>query len=181
MDIKLLELPAEQMGRIAQVDRTEKTRAKYYACPSEDGWGMTLKRVPLSPPQESGPWTARGIARRIAEWQPQVRGGGLFVGAFRGKKLEGFAVLGCKAEDETAELCALFVDAGCRRRGVGARLLGHVEDAARRRGIRALWIASNRTESAVRFYRKHGCLLITVRDNSVIPHRKADPVFAKPL
>ena len=95
--------------------------------------------------------------------------------------LVGFAALGPKLADASAELLGLFIDAGQRRQGIGSLLMSQTERLARQRGVQAIFLSSNRTCSAVEFYLKHGCKAITLRNRFVVKHWKADPVFAKEL
>jgi hypothetical protein len=94
--------------------------AEYVAVASDDGLGLRLSRVPLDPPSRIGPWGNAGVEARIGSWRPEVESGGFYIGAFREARLCGFGVLGPVEKDGSAELHALFVDAGCRRSGVGA-------------------------------------------------------------
>lgn len=174
-------LAADDFFLIAQVERSEANVADYLALPSEDGLGLRLSRVPVDPPLRIGPWDEAGVKTRIDWWRPEVEAGGFFIGAFRDKKLCGFGVLGPVKKDGSIELHALFVDAGCRRSGVGELLLKELERAATNRAAVSIWCASNRTASAVEFYLKHGYRPIGLNDNTLVPHRTGDPVLAKSL
>lgn len=179
--MRIRELDAADIDRIGEVDRSELVVAEYLARPTANGLGLHLERVGLEPPQVVGPWTSEDIAHRVKLWQPEIDAGGCFFAVEEETQLKGFAILGPVAPDRSVELCALFVDAGCRRTGIGFRLLEAVEAWAREHGAGSLWCGSNRTESAVRFYITHGFCAIGVSDNSLVPHRLGDPVLAKPL
>jgi len=181
MDTVVTKMEADRIRMIEQVDRSELVEAEYVADQSSDGRSLTLRRVEKSPPERIGPWSPEDVDRRVADWKPQIEGEGLLLGAFLGERLIGFAALSSEVSDGSAELLALFVDAKHRRSGVGSLLMEAVEDLARQRGIRALFIASNRTASSVEFYLKHGCKAITLRTNSILRHGPEDPVFAKQL
>jgi len=181
MEIELREMRVEEIGMIEQVDRSERVEAKYVAERSADGMGLRLRKVLKVPPGETGPWGERGVEERINLWRPELEKGGVMVGAFEGERLVGFGILGRKLRDGSAEMCALFVGAGYRRSGIGSRLMGEMERIGRERGVSALFIGSNATESAVDFYLKQGCEVIGLSDNSLIRHRTGDPVFAKRL
>ncbi len=107
--------------------------------------------------------------------------GGCFLGAFRDSRLCAFGVIGPVKDDRSVELHALFVDAGCRRCGVGGLLLGKLERHARDCGAASIWCESNCTASAVEFYLKHGFCPITLNSNELVQHRVGDPVLAKSL
>ena len=181
MEIELREMDLKEIWLIEQVDRSERVEAKYVADRSADGMGLSLRRVPKDPPGETGPWGKRGVEARINLWRPKLEKGGVMLGAFDRERLVGFGILGPKLRDGSAELCAIFVDTEYRRSGIGSRLMGEIEMRARERGVSALSIGSNPTASAVEFYLKHGCKVITLSDNSLIKHRPGDPVFAKEL
>lgn len=181
MGISLREMGVEELWMIEQVDRSERVEAEYVAERSPDGLSLRLRRVARIPPGETGPWDERGIERRVNLWRPELEKGGLFLGAFDGERFVGFGILGPKLRDGSAELCAVFVDANYRRKGIGSRLMEEIEKRARERGVAAVFIGSNRTESAVNFYLKHGCEVIALSDNLIVKHRSGDPVFAKKL
>jgi ribosomal protein S18 acetylase RimI-like enzyme len=166
---------------IGQVDRSEVNSANYLAEPSEDGLALRLTRVAADPPVRIGPWNEADVKRRIDLWQPVVEAGGLLLGAFAGEKLCGFGVLGSVKKDRSAELHALFIDAGFRRGGVGGLLLRELERIAMERGGASIWCQSNRTASAVEFYLKHGYRPISLQSNHLVRHRPGDPVMGKPL
>lgn len=178
--VRLERLDADDLPRISEVDRAERVEAEYLARPTADGRGLALKRVALDPALEIPTWSEYGVEVRVREWRPQVEAGGVFEGAFLDSKLVGFGVLGPE-RDASAEVCALFVDAGQRRAGVGGLLMARLEELARERGVRALWLGSNRTASSVEFYLKHGFGVISLNSNALVAHRPGDPVFAKSL
>ena len=175
------ELGSDDLARIAEVDRTELVEAEYVALESDDGRGLRLVQAEIDPPQHTGPWTEKGVERRIELWKPKVEAGGLFLGAFLDLTLVGFAVLGPAHSDRSCELCALFVDFHHRRRGVGSHLMSRVERVARERRARSLWLGSNRTASAVEFYLQQGCKVISLNSDAIVKHHSGDPVFAKEL
>jgi len=178
---ELRALDATDLALVGQVDRSESNTAEYVALPSDDGLSLRLTRVPVDPPSHIPPWGEAAVAMRIGWWKPEVEAGGFFLGAFHQQTLCGFGVLGPVKEDRSIELHALFVDAGCRRSGVGGLLLRELERAAMRLGASSVWCGSNRTASAVEFYLKHGYRVISLNSNAVVRHRSGDPVMAKLL
>ena len=181
MEIALREQRVEDLHRIGEVDRTETVVARHLARRSSDGLSLTLTRFVKDPPGYQPPWDERAVEHRVNLWRPELEQGGLFLGAFDGEKLAGFAILGHKHNDESAELAAVFVDAGCRRTGLGSILVREIEERARKLNIRSLFIHANWTESAVMFCLKHGYQVLALCDNSDVGHKKGDPEFVKAL
>ncbi|MFC1736102.1 GNAT family N-acetyltransferase [Candidatus Hydrogenedentota bacterium] len=181
MQIELRELTVNDLPRIGEVDRTEMNAARHIARRSEDGLSLTLTREVMDPPGYNPPWSEEGIERRMNLWRPELEQDGVFVGAFDGEKFAGFAILGHMFRDKSAELAAIFVDAAYRRTGIGAQLVREIERRAVEKGIEALFVHANWTESAVKFYLKHGYRILALSDNSVVKHKKGDPEFAKAL
>lgn len=72
-------------------------------------------------------------------------------------KEDGVIVAGIVAEstEDTVEVEFLYVDKSCRGRGLGQELLAHVEDAARRVGMRRI-LLNTYSFQAPEFYRKMG-------------------------
>ena len=94
----------------------------------------------------------RRPASAFGEW-----GGRLWV-ALRGEVVEGSA--GLSVRDGVAELKHLYVARSARRRGLGGRLCGLVEEEARRRGHHRieLW-TDTRFREAHRLYERRGYVL----------------------
>ncbi|MHB9287157.1 GNAT family N-acetyltransferase [Halobacteriales archaeon Cl-PHB] len=64
---------------------------------------------------------------------------------------------GLQVEGDEGELFRMRVDPDCQREGVGADLLGALEDAARERGVERLEAeTATRQEAAMQFYPSHG-------------------------
>ena len=179
--VEIRECGPEALDRVAEVDRTERVEAEYIAVQSDDGRSLALERAEVDPPLHIGPWTVKGIERRIKLWKPKVDAGGLFLGAFMELRLVGFAILGPVQSDQSCQLCALFVDSHHRRRDIGSRLLSRAERVARERGGASLWIDSNGTASAVEFYLRQGYEAIGLNSNALVKHRIGHLVFARAL
>lgn len=91
-----------------------------------------------------------------------------YVGLFNGDRLAGGAIL-IEHGDEVGQLRQMLVIPELRKRGLGHRIVGGVEDAARARSIRTLFLHARLI--AVEFYR--GCRFVAVGDEFVshgIPH-----------
>ncbi len=140
-----------------------------------------LERVTQEPPVELGPWGEAGVAHRAGLWEPELRRGGAVFGAFDDERLVGFAIVGPRLDDYCADLAAMFVDSDHRRGGSGTALMQAVEEEAWSRGVRALTVYSNPTESSVRFYLKCGFRVISVVDKSRATHLPWDVVLLREL
>ncbi len=165
---------------MTEVDRTERITAKYEVVRSEDGLSLSLAHRVCDPPEEFPNWDEEGVTRRIAWWRRELAGGGAVFGAFLGERLIGFGVVAIR-QHGTAEVLGMFVDAGCRRRGIGGRLLSAAEGYARDAGAGFVYLHPNPTETAVGFYRKHGYLLTCLVDEATLsyPEMEGCIVLAK--
>ena len=181
MSIEMKPMASHEIALIGQVDRSETVEGLYLARLSADGVSLTLEYVPQDPPLRIPAWDASAVDRRVERWRPQIEQGGLAIGAFDADRLAAFAILGPTQSDASAELCALIVGAEHRRSGIGSRLMDEVETCASARGVKALFIYSNETQSAVRFYLKRGCRIIGLADKTLVKHLPWDVVFAKRL
>jgi GNAT superfamily N-acetyltransferase len=154
MAIRTLELSQDDLGRIAEIDRSEKVRFKYVY---ERG---ALRQVEIN--HDIPTWTERMVAEAVEMLEPKLREGGVFLGAFDDDRIVGVAVLGGafigEARDQL-QLAFLYVSNGYRRRGVARRLLDEACLLARVKGARQLYISATETESAVGFYLSYGCEL----------------------
>jgi GNAT superfamily N-acetyltransferase len=118
----------------------------------------------LSPPKLRDAFEAyieRALAEeidRIADYYREHDGG--FWVALAGARLVGTFGLERAAAD-AMELRRMYVDAACRRAGIGRRLLQHAEAECRRRGIARLVLSTAAIqEAAVALYRGAGYRLV---------------------
>ncbi len=77
-------------------------------------------------------------------------------GAFEDDKMVGMIVYRPHLTDNTAQLSALFVSRGYRRRGISTQLTAQLERQARLDGHTELYVSATPSESAVNFYRSCG-------------------------
>ena len=92
---------------------------------------------------------------RIPEYYQQVYGSGFWVADLAGTAV-GMAGIERLNESE-AEVRRMYVDAGYRRRGIGVRLLSHIEDFCIGEGYqRILLSTSEKQEAALALYRAQG-------------------------
>lgn len=138
--------------RFHEIDRSEEVRAHYR---------QVGKQLFIEPVEESVPtFFAEGDYHSIPElvntWQPVVDAGGVLLGAFDQGRLAGIALLGTEVEQGVLQLALLFVSRPFRRRGIASALLDEVEQLARDRNARAVYVSSVPSESAVGFYLSRG-------------------------
>lgn len=69
---------------------------------------------------------------------------------------------------QCAEMVALFVDKAHRGQGVGGKLVRRLEDQARRRGLKSIYVQSNETVTSVEFYRSVGYQIACLMDVSTM-------------
>jgi len=181
MDIDIRELPKEDMSLLARVNREETIEEEYLAVPAGDGMSLTLKRVRHEESIEVHHWDEEGCSHRAETWASEVEKGGVFLGAFDTERLVGFAVLGHKYGDGSAELSAVFVDSDYRRKSVGSALARAAENEAAKRGVKAVFIYSVATAPTVDFYRALGYHIVSIVDKSLVSHLPWDVVLAKRL
>jgi len=170
--------PAD-LGRIAEIDRSESAAAVYVCRAAADGRALLLVREDR--PFVSDPWDAEGVRRRVTEWGGLMKPDGAWFGAFETDRLVGFVVLGAQRWDGSAELVAIFVDAAYRGEGIGSLLMRAVEEHACRRGTVALSIYSVPTARTVDFYLSHGYRLVGMVDKSTVRCYAWDIVLDKSL
>ena len=147
MAIRIVQLAHDQLGRIAEIDRSESVRFKY-----EYDAG-TLRQVEIN--HEIPAWSEAMIADAVAMLEPKLRSGGILLGAVEGDRLVGVAVLDGEFIGERRDqlqMAFLYVSNGYRRRGIARLLMDDVCVHARRMGARQLYISAAETESAVGFY-----------------------------
>jgi len=138
--------------RFSEIDRSEEVRAHYR---------QVGKRLFAEPVQESVPnFFAEGdfhsLPVLVKTWQPVVDAGGVLLGAFDERRLAGIALFGNEVAQGVRQVALLFVSRPYRRRGVASALMEEIEQLARDRDARAVYVSSVPSESAVGFYLSRG-------------------------
>jgi ribosomal protein S18 acetylase RimI-like enzyme len=87
------------------------------------------------------------IAAQIAE------GYEYFLAAVDGEEV-GYAAV--RSEDGAVFLSKLYVRKSARRSGIARRMLAHLEDSARVRGLRSIWLTVNKENPALQAYLRLG-------------------------
>jgi ribosomal protein S18 acetylase RimI-like enzyme len=150
-DVRVERLPAEELERIREIDRSETVDALYVREGSELRRTETRLEIP--------PWDDAAIARIKARLAPKLAAGGVLLGALDGAELVGAAVLSGQfvgVPPNQLEVAFLYVDSGRRGVGIGRRLLDELCRIARSRGAQQLYVSASDTESAVGFYLRYG-------------------------
>lgn len=147
-------LPADRLGLIAEIDRTEHIDAFYEVRDGE------LTKRPAD--HDVPPWfldgTGEHSVRGFIDWlAPILQEGATLIGAFDGDRLAGVAVVEERFEGEMAWLVFLHVSNGYRRRGLGTALWTEAVDRARSAGSRSMYVSATPSASAVGFYLQRGC------------------------
>ena len=149
--IEIRQLKATEVGRLAEIDRTEHVTLGYVYRDGKLEQEKVDWRVPRWP--REGSW---GIEARIEGLMRILEEGGVMVGAFDGDLLVGIAGLRYDLTDTMAQLTTLFVSNGYRRQGIAAALAVEIIGLAREAGAQELYVSAMPSESAVGFYRSQG-------------------------
>ena len=181
--MNILSAHSSELARISEVDRAELIGAKYRCALAPDGISIVLIEEKLDPPEEVPDWNEEGVRRRVAWWKQEIDEGGALFFAEDNGKLAGFAVLGAKKAGQCAEMVALFVDKAHRAKGLGGRLVHKLEEEARERGIKSIYVQSNETATSVGFYRSVGYRIACLMDPSTmwLPGLETSIVLVKGL
>jgi GNAT superfamily N-acetyltransferase len=146
-------LEAAELGRIGEVDRTERIDALYVQ------HGTRLELVPgeLSVPR----WSADGagehsVAAQHAALERLVEAGAIVQGAFDGDRLVGIGVLLPHLRPGISQLAYLHVSDGHRGLGVGGHLADELERIAREAGDTSIVVSATPSLNTVRFYERRG-------------------------
>lgn len=127
--------PAERNIFIAPLE-TKPPRA---AAPSGQGAGYQYHTFDNIGPKDVAQYEAFSFPSIRKRWQVRPPKGPLTaVAAASGNQLAGAALAEIQPDAAAAEVISLFVAPDCRRRGVGGRLLGDLEQAVARKGCRAV-------------------------------------------
>jgi GNAT superfamily N-acetyltransferase len=117
----------------------------------------------------------------VAEWADVLAAGGSAFGAFDGDALVGIAVVRPRLTADTAQLVALFVGRGHRRRGIAARLIAEAVRVARTAGAGALYVSATPSASAVGCYLSQGFTLAAAVHPDLLAREPEDIHLARAL
>lgn len=154
--MEIRHLPPEDLGLIAEIDRSEEITVGYAVqdrelVPLPVDW-----RVPTWDPIGSGDHSVR---HQIDTWGPVLARSGVLLGAFDDGALAGLAIVEPTFEPGMAWLAFLHISRPHRRQGAGTALWSEVERIAIEEGADTIYVSAMPSESAVGFYLSRGCVL----------------------
>jgi len=150
------ELSREDIGRIREIDRSEKVRLLYK---HKEG-ALIPEKVDLDVPR----WSEQECERHISTLSSELSNGGTLIGAIDGNLLVGVAVIGHRFIGENLDeiqLVFLHVSNCYRRKGIATKLFNTICKLAKDKGAEKLYVSATPSRSAVGFYVSHGCRLAT--------------------
>lgn len=151
--IQIRQLPASDIARLAEIDRSEHVHVGYTYHDGELRAEEVDWHVPDWYPAGDGPHSVQTMIRFCAE---HLETGCVLLGALDDERLAGVAILRPHLAEGMAQLAFLHVSRPYRRQGVAARLTNEVCRLARKDGARALYVSATPSESAVGFYLSQG-------------------------
>lgn len=154
IDVRVL--PADRLGLVREIDRTEHIDTLYEVRDGELTGRAVDHDVPPWFLEGSGEHSVQGL---IAWLTPILDRGATLLGAFDGDQLAGVAIVEERFEGELAWLVFLHVTDPYRRQGVGTALWTRAVDRARSAGSSSIYVSATPSGSAVGFYLQRGCKL----------------------
>ena len=147
-------LPADRLGLIAEIDRSEHIDTLFEVRAGE----LTSHPADIDVPR----WTSEGMGPHSVQGfldflEPILERGATLLGAFDQAQLAGVAIVEERFEGDMAWLVFLHVSYPYRRRGVGTALWTEAIDRARSAGSHAMYVSATPSASAVGFYLQRGC------------------------
>ena len=145
-------VPAD-LGRVGEIDRTERIPALYV----QHGSRLEERVGDWSAPA----WLAEGdgphsVAHQRAECERYLAAGGIALGAFAEGRLVGIGIVVPDIRPGIAQLAFLHVSSEHRASGVGGYLSDELERLARKRGDTTMVVSATPSLNTVRFYRRRG-------------------------
>lgn len=156
MAIVIKELPASELGRIIEIDRSEHVTVLYHTLDGE----LVPEEVDLAVPTWSTEGEEYSVQAKIKHWAPILHEGGVLLGALDGERLVGFAILRYRLDEGTAQLAVMYVSRPYRRQGIASQLTDEVCRLARADGARSLYVSATPSDSAVGLYTSLGFTLV---------------------
>ena len=147
--IRIRQLPATDVGRLAEIDRSEQVHVGYTYRDGELRAERVDWRVPPWSAEGDGPHCLPTMIRFCAE---HLEAGGVLLGALDGDRLAAVAILRHRLTESMAQLAFLHVSREYRRQGIAAQLTEEMIRLARLDGARELYVSATESESAVGFY-----------------------------
>lgn len=157
IDIQVL--PADRIGLIAEIDRSEHIDTLFEARDGELISRTVDIDVPRWSSEGSGPGTVGGF---VGFLEPILERGAVLLGAFDQERLAGVAIVEERFEGDMAWLVFLHVSNAYRRQGIASALWNEVIDRARLAGSRSIYVSATPSGSAIGFYLERGCEVVRV-------------------
>lgn len=157
------EMPITELGRIAEIDRSETIAQQYVA----RGGRLVLVDVDIHAPR----WGERGehsVQEYLASWSKPLEQGGTLFGALDGDQLVGIAIYDRSFPGEPARLAVLHVSRRHRRTGVGRALTREIVRLAREDHAARLYVSATPTRGTVDFYRSEGFELLKIPNGKLL-------------
>jgi ribosomal protein S18 acetylase RimI-like enzyme len=156
MAIVIKQLAASDLGRIIEIDRSERVTLLYHTRDGE----LVPEEVDLAVPTWSSEGGEYSVQKKIKHWGPILHEGGVLLGALDDGRLVGIAILRYRLDEGMAQLAVLHVSRPYRRQGIASQLTEEVCRLARADGARSLYVSATPSNSAVGFYTNLGFTLV---------------------
>jgi GNAT superfamily N-acetyltransferase len=151
--VRYRRLEAGEIGRVAEIDRTERIRAAYV----QHGEQLEEIAVDWAVPTWFGDGGGEhSFAHQLSFVEGHVRAGAAAVGALHGDRLVGVGVVTPHLRPGIAQLAFLHVSDGYRGTGIGVRLAQQLEEIARAAGDTEMVVSATPSRNTVRFYLNRG-------------------------
>src|SRR4051812_24249523 len=152
-ELTIRPLEYEELGRIAEIDRTEQIGLIFV----ERGAELEGRPGDWSAPA----WDQEGdgehsVVTHARDLEHYVDAGGVALGAFERERLVGIGAVVPHLRPATAQLAWLHVTAGRRDLGIGRQLADALEAIARDAGDHRIVVSATPSEHTVTFYRRRG-------------------------
>lgn len=174
-------LALAEVGRLAEIDRTEHVTVGYHCEGDRLVAGNVDWHVPRWYADETPEHQGHSLPVRIRHLGQAIREGCTVLGAFDGEALAGIAVLHPHLTPEMAELGGLWVSNGHRRQGIATQLVAEICRLARATGAQSLYVSATPSASAVGFYQSQGFCLAEHPDERLLALEPEDIHMIKSL
>jgi len=170
IEIRLLD-PSE-LDKIYQINRAEESEHRYRYTNGK----LDILDKPLSITADPTFWD-----RHFDEWKQALNSGAEAFGAFDDETLSGIVILDPNLGPGTERILALYVDLNHRLSGIAKSLYLKVQDAARSRGSRTLYVCATPTDSSINFYLSQGFEPASNPDAALLENQPDDIHMTKQL
>ncbi len=155
-DLQIRHLDPADIELISEIDRSEHVVTEYVVADGELTTRSVNWDVPTFDPVGTGDHSVHSL---IQTWQPVVDAGASLLGAYRGKRFLGLAIVDVSFDPSMAWLGLLHVSRTYRRRGVASALWDESVRLAIEAGARSMYVSATPSDSSVGFYLSKGCEL----------------------